>query len=148
MYLGLWDTVNSHILSKPERIERIYLMVFDKNRMVLNDEPAYVDLILQQQTSWSRVLQIIDRETEEVRGIQGRTFIGTIRDSTLDAVGEFDFVVNIDDSFEVSLTKAAILDLTVGAIHTYDIFLIEPNGEGEKIMTGNLVTVYSNTEVP
>lgn len=124
-------------------------MVADSKRYTLNDEPAYVDIVVQQQTAWNRTLEIKNKNTGVVRNLQGRSFIGDIREApNSPVVTSFVYTINPDNSFTVSLSKTAILLLDLTKIYIYDMFLIELNGLGEKIMTGTIQSVYSVTTVP
>lgn len=122
--------------------------VLDQNRLSLNDEPAYVDLVLQQQSPWVRQLKMYNTKTRTVRDIQGKTFMGTIRDQLGSVITSFAFSIQVDNSFIVTLTKGQILALNLGYLYSYDWFLIDQDGIGEKVFTGTLMTVYSNTVVP
>jgi hypothetical protein len=124
-------------------------MPVDSKRLTLNDEPAYVDLIVQQQTPWNRTLQIKDSKTGVVRNLQGRSFIGEIQeegDPTI--IGAFTYVIYPDNSFMLSLSKALIMTLDTTKTYLFDIFLIEVNGIGEKCLSGTIQSEYSVTTVP
>ena len=119
------------------------------NEADLSDKPFVLNLVVQKETAWSRRLKFYDAKTGLVIPLDGKTFLGEIRDpvgGTL--VGSYVFAPNVTtDEVDVSLSVVTINALDPFKVYNHDWLYVE-SSIPVKVMTGTIQAEETYTVVP